>query len=243
MVSFCSLGVRGQEGYLLAVHDGLEGGSDGHLCFAVAHVPAQQPVHVDGLFHVLGDVADGALLVRRQLVGEGVLHLPLPGGVRAEGVAGDGFAVGVQAHQVEGQLFEPRLDLLFLPGPFAAAQGTQRRQVLGGADVFLHPLELVDGHVELVPAQVGDQQIIPGRALGLHPGDAAENADAVVLVDHVIPFVEVGKGFQLFTGPHVPPGLSVAGAEDVAVGDDAELFPGQDHAAVHGNRQNHGPGL
>ena len=48
-----------QNGGLLAVHDALHGGPEGHLRLAVAHVAAQEAVHGHGLFHVGLDLPDG----------------------------------------------------------------------------------------------------------------------------------------------------------------------------------------
>ncbi len=93
-----------QQRHLLAVHDSLHGGAEGHFGFAVAHVAAHQAIHVAGRFHVPANVVHGLFLVWGQFVREGVLKFPLPGGVRAEGVARGGLALGVEPHQVEGQL-------------------------------------------------------------------------------------------------------------------------------------------
>ena len=81
-------GGRHQDGDLLAVLHRLEGGADRDLRLAVADVAADQAVHRDRLLHVLLDLGDGGQLVGRLRVREGVLQLALPGGVRAEGVAG-----------------------------------------------------------------------------------------------------------------------------------------------------------
>ena len=71
-------GRRRQERHLLAVHDRLEGGPHRDLGLAVADVAAEQAVHRRRDLHVALDVGDRRLLVRRQLVLEGVLELLLP---------------------------------------------------------------------------------------------------------------------------------------------------------------------
>ena len=81
-----------QDRHLLAVHDRLEGGAQGNLRLAVAHVAADQPVHGLGPLHVPLHVADGLELVGRLVVREGRLELLLPGRVGREGVARGGPA-------------------------------------------------------------------------------------------------------------------------------------------------------
>ncbi len=71
-----------QDGHLLAVLDGLEGGPDGHLGLAEADVAADQAVHGGVRLHVRLDVLDGLELVGRLVVGERLLHLVLPRRVR-----------------------------------------------------------------------------------------------------------------------------------------------------------------
>lgn len=92
---------RGDEdGDLLAVLDRLEGRAHRDLRLAVADVAADQPVHGHGLLHVLLDLGDGGELVGRLRVREGVLQFALPGGVRAEDVAGGRHPGRVELDQV-----------------------------------------------------------------------------------------------------------------------------------------------
>ena len=65
----------------------LEGRADGHLGLAEADVAAHESVHRRAALHVGLDLVDGAELVRRLGIGEGLLDLGLPGGVGGEGVA------------------------------------------------------------------------------------------------------------------------------------------------------------
>ena len=73
---------------LLAVLHGLERGPDGDLGLAEADVAADQAVHRGLVLHVGLHVDDGLGLVGGGLVGERLLHLPLPGRVGGEGVPG-----------------------------------------------------------------------------------------------------------------------------------------------------------
>ena len=80
-------GGRREERDLLAVHHGLEGRAHRDFGLAVADVAAEQAIHRRRRLHVLDDVADRGLLVRRQVVLERVVELLLPVRVGAEGVA------------------------------------------------------------------------------------------------------------------------------------------------------------
>ncbi len=93
-----------QDGHLLAVLDGLEGGSHRDLGLAVADVAAHEAVHRLGLLHVGLDLVDGGELVGGLGVGEGVLQFPLPRGVGAELVALGGLARGVELDELGGDL-------------------------------------------------------------------------------------------------------------------------------------------
>ena len=84
-----------------------------------------------GLLHGV----DGLKLIAGLRVGEGVLHLVLPQGVRREGVAGEHLPCGVQRHQLVGHLSGRALCPLLGPRPFLAAEPRQRRRVVAGRDV------------------------------------------------------------------------------------------------------------
>ena len=77
---------RGEKRDLLAVHDGLERGTDRHFGLAVADVAAQQAVHRRGRLHVFLDVCGRRRLVGRQLIWEGLLELLLPVCIGTKGV-------------------------------------------------------------------------------------------------------------------------------------------------------------
>ena len=97
-----------EHGDLLAVLDCLERGAHGHLGFTEADVADNYPVHRGGLFHVRLHGFDGGELVFRLHEWEGVFHLVLPRGVRCERVARGGLALGVQLHQLAGDLANRR---------------------------------------------------------------------------------------------------------------------------------------
>ena len=102
---------RDQDGRLRPVLHRLEDGPDRHLGLAEADVAADQAVHRPRLLHVGLDVGDGLELVLGLDEAERRLHLGLPRGVRAEGVALDGQAAPVELDQLGGHLAggRPRL--------------------------------------------------------------------------------------------------------------------------------------
>ena len=115
-------GGRHQHRHLLAVVDGLEGGADGQLGFAVAHVAADEAVHWPGALHVALDLGHRRELVRRFLVCKGGVELGLPFAVRGIGDAGLGFAQGLEVDHVAGEVDDGRLDPVFAPLPAGAAE-------------------------------------------------------------------------------------------------------------------------
>ena len=76
-----------EDGDLLAVLHGFEGGAHGDFGFAVADVAAEQAVHGLCGLHVALDVGDGGELVVGFVEVEGVLELALQLVVGREGVA------------------------------------------------------------------------------------------------------------------------------------------------------------
>ena len=70
--------------------------------------------------------------------------------------------------------------------PFAAAQPVKRRLLSLCADVFLHPVHLLGGHIQRVLAAIADFDIIPGHTVGRQLDNPIEAPDAVHLVHHII---------------------------------------------------------
>ena len=85
-----------QHGDLFAVHDGLEGGAEGHLGLAIAHIATDEAIHGTWELHVGLDFVKGAGLGFGLNVGEGRLQLGLPQGVDAEGMTCYYFARSIQ---------------------------------------------------------------------------------------------------------------------------------------------------
>ena len=83
----CQNSSRHQIHYLLALLYCLEGCPDGNLRLAVAHIPADQPVHDLGTHHILFDRLDGRQLPFGLLVWKRLLKLLLPYGIRTVDIA------------------------------------------------------------------------------------------------------------------------------------------------------------
>ena len=97
-------GGGGQDGDLLAAHDGDERGPQRHLGFAKAHIAADQAVHRARADHVLNHRMDGGALVggffKAEVGGEGFVVLR---GV-AEGMTLAGGAPSVDVEQLGGSV-------------------------------------------------------------------------------------------------------------------------------------------
>ena len=181
---------RHQHRHLLAVLHGLERRPHRDLGLAVADVAADHPVHRDRLLHVGLDLGDGGQLVDGLGEPERVLHLGLPRGVRAERVARRGLPLGVQRHQLGGDLADRPARLGLRVGPVAAAEPGQRRRLT--ADVAGQLVQRVHRHVELVGSaaalgrRVLEHQVLAARAADHALGHLDEPADAVLVVHHQI---------------------------------------------------------
>ena len=224
---------RRQHHHLLAVLGGLERGAQRHLGLAVADVAADEAVHRPRRLHVGLDELDGVALVRRLVVGEGVLEFTLPVAVHRERVALAALALGVQVEQLAGQLLSgaprPGLDRL----PARPAELGQRRMGAAGTDVAADLGQLVDGHEHPVRAGVLQVQVVTGdsgNGLGVKAGEAG---DAVVLVDDDVARAQVREAAQDATAALAawllggPPAL-----EEPVIGDDREVELRGDEAAL-----------
>ncbi len=150
-----------QEGYLFAVQDGTESGAHGYLSLSIAHIAAQQPIHVARLGHVRKHFIDCLFLIRCQLIIKLIGKLPLKGLERLKRITRDSLPGSIKLDQVKGELFEPRFHFGFLFDPCIAAQVIQRRCSVRAANVFLYPVKLICRHIQLVAAAVLDKQVIP----------------------------------------------------------------------------------
>ena len=152
---------------LLAVHDGLERRAHRDFGLAVAHIAAEQTVHGRRRLHVALDVGDGGRLVGREVVRKGVFELLLPVRIRAEGVARDGLARGVELEQLFRHVAHRLLDARLGPLPRRAAQAIDRRTRCPG--VLLDEVESFHRNEQLVLAGIAQLHEFLGRFASADP--------------------------------------------------------------------------
>ena len=93
-----------QQGHLPAIEHGLEGRTQGHLCFAVPDITTDQAIHRLGRLHIRLDVVNRLELVRGFQVGKAALQLTLPLTIRRVGETGRRLPVAIQFQQLLGDL-------------------------------------------------------------------------------------------------------------------------------------------
>jgi hypothetical protein len=170
-----------QEGGLLAVLDGLEGGANGDLGLAEADVGADQPVHRARHLHVGLHVLDRLGLVGRERVGEELLHLTLPRRIGAEGVPDGDVALAVEVDQLLSDEVGGRPGLG--PGllPLRPAHARQRRAV--SPRVERQRVDLL-GRPVAAPVLELEDQVVAGRAVDRPGRRTREPRHAVLAVHH-----------------------------------------------------------
>ena len=106
---------------LVAAHDAFENGPHGHFGLAESHVPAEEHVHGNGLFHGPFDGIDGGELVFGLHVGEGVFEFPLFRCVRSKGDSLCDFPLCINIEEPFCQFFNgfPGFRPDFLPVGFS----------------------------------------------------------------------------------------------------------------------------
>ena len=226
---------RGHEhGHLLAVLYGLERRPHGHLGLADPHVPADEPVHRDGRFHVRLDVDDRLQLVGRLFKGKGLLHLRLPRRVGAERVAGGGGPSLVKNDQLVGDFAHGSSHAGFCLLPLAAVQAGQRRRLT--TRVRAKRVDLVRGYVQLVAVAVIEHQVV---ALDVADGPlyhAAETGHAVLEMHDVVPGLHVVEKCRHRRRPGPADAVGAMAAGEVAFGQDRHLQRRVDETALDGHR-------
>ena len=132
---------------LAAAGRGPEGGAQGHLGLAEAHIAANQAVHGLGKVHVVQHVLNGPQLVRGFLKAEARLELAEQLIGRSVGIALAHPALGVNFHQVVGDFFNGFFGLFLAHDPGRAAQLVQPRIGPFRAFEALHQAHTVHGQV------------------------------------------------------------------------------------------------
>ena len=216
-------GGRHEEGDLLAIVDRLEGGAHGDFSLAVADIATDEAIHRPVGLHVALDGIDRMQLVLGFLVRERALHLLLPRAVRAVNIPLDQLAFGVELEQVVGDLGDGALGALLDGLPVRRAQAVDRRRDVARSHVAAEAIGLVHGHVELVSARVGDEQVFARDAAQFHVGESLELADAVLDVHDKVAGLDVGEEkFGRHLAVLLGPGacLRLAPAEEFGVGEE-----------------------
>src|SRR3712207_2540687 len=140
------------------------------------------------------DLPDRLELVLRLLVREGGLHVGLPDRVLAEGMAGERLAGGVELEQLLRHLPDAVLHARFGAKPVTATQAVEAGGRVVAADVFLDAVQLVAGDEEFVRVLVVDAHELALDAVDRAPHQTPVAADAVVDVDHQVPFAQLAEG-------------------------------------------------
>ena len=179
-------GRRHEDRHLLAVAGRAEGGADGDLGFAKPDVPTHQPVHRRRLQHVFTHGLARGVLVRRVLVHEAGFQRVLQVAVLGVGVPGRRLALGVELQEVVGDLLDPALGLLLGLGPGVGAQLVDFGLGAFLGAVFGNAMKAVDADVQHVAPTVGEADGLLHFPVDLNLVQAAELADAVVDVHHVV---------------------------------------------------------
>ena len=226
-VLLCKHGRRHEHGDLLMIHDRLVGGADRHLRLAEADIAAEQAIHRLGLFHIRLDLLNGAALVGRLLIREGVLELPLPRRIGGKCEALRRAALRVERDEFVGDVLDGSARARLRLDPLRAAHAVQTRRLALRSDVFLQESHLIGRHEELVVAAVLDVQIVFLDAAHIERFDTQILADAMIHMDDVIADVDLAEVCNtLFLRGFLREFLLLP-AEDVLFGHDNESRPGQ----------------
>ena len=111
-----------QDGNLLSIVDRFECRTDGDLCFAKTHIPANESVHGIGFFHICLYICCWSSLVRCVLIQERGFELHLQHRISWEGKAWGRPAFGIERYQVFGNVLDLFFDPCFFIFPVGGAQ-------------------------------------------------------------------------------------------------------------------------
>ena len=227
-----------QNGHLLRVAAGLEGGAHGHFGLAEAHVAAHEAVHRVLAFHVALHVVGGFQLVGGVLVDERSLQLVLQVVVGRKLESGRAFALGVEFNQFARNVLNLALGLVFQAVPCTAAEGAEVGFGTVLAAVFSDAVQRVDAHIKQVAFVVNQADSLLRLAVVLDGFEAVEAPDAVVDVGHIVAglqFVEVFQRDGLLGREVVAQVETVVTLKDLVVGVAAHLQILVYEAAVDGD--------
>ncbi|MPM79087.1 hypothetical protein SDC9_126118 [bioreactor metagenome] len=139
------------------------------------------------MFHIGFDLAGRRQLVVGLIILKPGLKIALPLAVSGEGVPFRLFAPGVQLQQVFGHFGRGLFDLGFCLDPIGAAQFRKVHLfAVTRRGVAAEQIQLGDRHKQRVGPGVLNFNVVFDNALQIQPLDRGVNADAVVLVHHVV---------------------------------------------------------
>ena len=185
--------------HLLALLDRLKGGPDRNLCLAVAHVPADEPVHDLRALHVMFRIFDGLHLVFCLLKGEHLLEFLLPDRIRPVDKAFRALARRVQLHQIFRDALHGLLHLALCLSPLDSPQLVEPGLFRIRPGILLDQVHLRHRDVENAPLCIGDLHIILYDLIHLDLLDPLVDADPVVFMDHIIAGLELREILDLLS--------------------------------------------
>ena len=166
-------------------------------------------------------VLNGIQLILRFLIREHFLKFTLPHRIRAEAVSLHRLPLRIQLHKILCNLLYRALDLVSGAGPLLRSELVQLRlrRILRG--IFLKRFQLAGQNIQRASAPVFNLDIVLGNAVHLDFLHAAVDSDSVILMDHIISYLQLGKitdGFAVIMTFYL---LRLAGrSENVRLGDD-----------------------
>lgn len=227
-----------EDGDLFAAHDGFEGGANGDLGFAKADIAAEESVHGLFEFHVAFDFLDGADLVGRFAVDEGLLELDLPLGVGSVGVAFEGLAFGGDGEHSRGEFLDGTFGLGAGFVPAGVAEFVEFGGVAADADVAGDEMSLGRRDEEFGLVGITNDDDLFGRRAGAD-FDAVVFADAVVGVNDEVAGFEfaqviagLAKDESFVEFGTLETAMMLVATEDFGTGENGEFGSGDGEAAM-----------
>lgn len=173
--------------------------------FAVPDVPADEPIHGIGAFHVLLNLANGPLLVFGFRKRKGGLKFVLPGGIPRIGVPFQGVPGRLRFQQAGRQIIHGFPGGAGFAPPAASAQGMQIRRFLADADITAQQLRLRYRHVQLGALRIFDGQRLLALMVKIDFIKSQVFADAVLHVNDEVSRLNIAPVRQRGPLPLQPP--------------------------------------
>ena len=144
------------------------------------------------------DFAHAVELVGGFFIFKFCLKIALPFVIARKGVALCLHARRVQRDKLLGDVLDRGLDLRLCLLPVARAEAVEAHTgIFLRADVFRDHVQLGDRHIEHIALGIVDFDVVLGNAVGVDFADAAEHADTVNAVYHIIARAQLGQAVDL----------------------------------------------